>query len=207
MKQIKNQFNFIRMASVIVFLFAFSIAQAQNNLNITFRPGANFPTKDLGETKLSNGGGFEGTVSYRFMPHLGAYAGWGWNAFSETKSIADSKNEFEETGYTFGLQFIHPFSPESKLDFMIGGGGIYNHIETENKEGDIIHDTGHGLGWQAEAGLSIPVGHHNRWHLIPAVRYRALSRDIAIEGINTTVDLNYFSAGMGVSWTVWSAEK
>ena len=89
---------------------------------------------------------------------------------------------------------------------MVGGGGIYNHIETENEAGDIIDDTGHGLGWQVETGLVIPVGHHNRWQLIPAVRYRALSREIDIEGTKTAADLTYFSVGMGVSWTVWSAK-
>jgi len=199
--------SFTGIKLVIVFLFTFSTAQAQNNLNITFRPGANFPTKDLGETKHSNGGGFEATIAYRFMPHLQAYAGCGWNIFNEKESTTDLKLQFVETGYSFGLQFIQPLSSESKLNFMIGGGGIYNHIETKNKDGDIINDTEHGLGWQADAGLSIPIGHHDRWQIIPNVRYRALSRDITTEGIKTAVDLNYFSVGMGVTWILWKTEQ
>ena len=198
---------FIGITLLISFLFAFSIAQAQNNLNITFRPGANFPTTDLGETKLSNGsGGFEATVAYKFVSHLEVYGGWGWNIFNEKESTADSKLQFDETGYTFGLHFIHPFSSASKLNFMIGGGGVYNHIETENRDGDIVYDSGHGLGWQVEAGLSIPIGHHDRWQLIPNLRYHALSRDLTSEDVNTTVDLNYFSIGVGVNWIIYKGE-
>jgi hypothetical protein len=187
-------------------LFVFGIAEAQNTLNITFRPGANFPVKNLDNSKLSAGGGFETTIAYLFAQHFEGYAGWSWNTFSEKESSGDLKLKFEETGYTFGIQFIHSLSQESKLNFMIGGGGIYNHIETGNKIGDIINDTGHGLGWQIETGLLIPVGHHNRWQLIPSVRYRSLSRDISFDGNSTTVDLVYFSAGLGVSWIILKVE-
>lgn len=213
MKKIKNYCSVsvvqklsIAMATVILFLSS-GIAYAQHAFNLTFRPAANFPVKDLGETRLNAGGGFETTLSYRFLSHIDIYAGWGWNMFSQKESAAGLKNEFNETGYKFGFHFIHPLSAESKLNFMIGGGGIYNHIETENEEGDIINDTGHGLGWECDAGLWIPVGHHNRWHLIPSVMYHELSRDINMEEINTTVDLNYFSIGLGVSWTLWSAAE
>jgi len=216
MKKSKNQLNgltsqrmfAIRITTVILILLVFSSAKAQNNLSITFRPGANFPVKDMGATKLNNGGGFEATVAYKFIPNLAVYGGWGWNQFSEKESTADLKLQFEETGYTFGLQFIHPLCAESKLNFMIGAGGIYNHIETENNNGDIINDTGHGLGWQADAGLSIPIGHHNRWQIMPTVRYHALSRDMTIsDGTQTTADLNYFSAGVGVIWTIWKVAE
>jgi hypothetical protein len=206
MKHSKNPRQAIGITSVILFLFAFSVAHAQNNLNIMFRPGVNFPTKDLGKTKLNNGGGFDGTVAYLFIPHLQIYTGWGWNSFSEKETTSDTKVEFTETGYRFGLQFIHALSSASKLNFMIGGGGIYNHIETENTDGDILHDTGHGLGWEADAGVSIPIGHHDRWQLIPNVRYHALSRDVTANGTTSAVDLNYFSVGLGVTWIVWKAE-
>jgi hypothetical protein len=215
MKKLKNQISgntafpglFMVSAVVILFLCVFNSAKGQNNLNITFRPGANYPLKDLGTTKLNNGTcGFETTIAYRFMPHLQAYGGWGSNWFSENESNADLKLQFLETGYSFGLQFIHPMSSESKLNFMIGGGGIYNHIETENKNGDLLYDTGHELGWQADVGLLIPLGHHNRWQIMPTFRYRTLSGDITSDRIKTPFDLNYISVGVGVIWTVWRTE-
>jgi len=187
---------------VIALLFTFDIALGQGRLDITFRPAANFPVKNLGEVKLDNGGGFEVTVAYGFMQHLALYGGWGWSKFSEKESTVSLNNDYKETGYTFGLQFNHPFSRESKLNFIFTGGGIYNHIVTKDNNGDIIGDTDHGLGWQAEMALSIPVGHHNRWYLMPSVRFRELSSNITEGGIKTNVDLHYISTGLGVSWRV-----
>ncbi len=82
---------------------------------------------------------------------------------------------------------------------MIKGGGTYNHIETENSAGKIINETGHGLGWQAGAGITVPIG--KRWMLIPEVRYRSLSRDIKNGNGTTPADLNYISTGIGISYS------
>jgi hypothetical protein len=174
-------------------------AYAQGQLNTTFRPGFHFPVKDLGSTALKRGGGFEVTISYRFIPHLAAYAGWGWDTFTPEKSD-DSVAHFKETGYRFGLQFIQPLSSESKLNLLLSLGGTGNHIETESDGGDIIDDTGHGLGWETEAALSILL--NKRWQIIPGIRYHALSREITKGVITESVDLYYISVGVGVSWTL-----
>jgi opacity protein-like surface antigen len=182
------------MATIIV---SFQ-ANAQNKWSLEFRPGVNFATKDISDADLGLGFGFEGTIVYRFMPHLAAYAGWSWNHFAVDQSFAGTDASFEETGYTFGLQFIHPMG-ESDISYLVRAGGTYNHIEIENNNGDIIIDSGHGLGWQAEAGLSIPLS--EKFSLLPSVRYRSLSRDIEIENVSTSVQLNYFSVGVGLSWS------
>lgn len=187
---------FMALFSGLLLLAFSNNAVAQKKWSIEARPGVNFATKDLGDAKLKTGFGIEGTLNYRFMPHLAAYAGWGWNKFASNESFAGSKTDFEETGYTFGLQFIHPLANE-KVSLLLDAGGIYNHIEVENNEGDIIADSGHGLGWQAGVGVSIAVGKH--FNLIPALRYRALSRDIEIDESKTAVDLNYVSVGIGLS--------
>jgi len=171
---------------------------AQNKWSFEFRPGVNFATKDLGDANLKTGFGFEGTFAYNFMPHLAAYAGWSWNKFSASQSFAGKNVDFEETGYCFGLQFIHPIL-NSNISYMIKAGGTYNHIETENSTGEIINDTGHGLGWEAGGGITIPMG--KSWLLIPEVRYRSLSRDITIGDRKTPVNLNYISTGIGISYS------
>ncbi|MEO8961043.1 MAG: outer membrane beta-barrel protein [Ginsengibacter sp.] len=204
MKKKTNQFKAISCGSkghlflflILIFLAFSNEIQAQNKWSIELRPGVNFATKDLGDANLKTGFGIEGTINYRFIPHLGVYAGWGWNKFAADKSFAGAKTDFEETGYTFGLQFIQP-SEKTKPGYLIEVGGIYNHIEVENNSGDIIADSGHGLGWQAGVGLVVPIGEH--FNLIPALRYRALSRDIKIEGTKTAVDLNYITVGVGLS--------
>ncbi|WP_420575820.1 porin family protein [Ekhidna sp.] len=185
------------IVSIIALIGVSQSALAQDRLSFEFRPGVSLATKDLGDADLKTGFGFEGTFAYRFMPHLSVYAGWGWNKFGSDQEINGTSLDFEETGYTYGLQFIHPIG-DSKVDLLIRGGGLANHIEVEQGD-DIIADSGHGFGWQLGAGLVIPLA--DKWNLMPSVRYRSLSRDIEIETATTSVDLNYISAGVGISRT------
>lgn len=192
-----------RSILVVVALLAFfalyqTEVQAQNRWGAEFRSGVDFATKNIADADLKTGFGFEGSIAYRLMPHLAAYAGWSWNHFGVDQSFAGVDASFEETGYTFGLQFIHPIG-DLDINYLVRLGGTYNHIEIENDNGDIIIDSGHGLGWQAEAGLVITLSEN--FSLLPSVRYRSLSRDIDINNINTSVELNYFSVGVGISWS------
>ena len=181
-------------------IFASHTAEAQNHWSLDVRGGVAHATQDLGDATLDMGFGFEGTVAYRFRPHWSAYAGWGWTQFSADDSFAGSDVHFEETGYTFGLEFRHPLG-SSGVDGLIRAGGLYNHIEveSENAKGEITADSGHGLGWQVGVGLAIPLG--QRWSLTPEVRYRSLSRDLEIAGDTTAVDLSYLSTSVGLAWS------
>lgn len=181
---------------ILALLFTFQVSVAQDRLSWEIRPDIALATQELGDADLGLGFGIEGTIAYRFMPHLGVYAGWGWQQFSADQSFAGADVDVEETGYTFGLQFVHPLG-SSPLSYFVRGGSVFNHIEIENGEGDITADSGHGLGWQAEAGLAVPVGEY--WQLLPGLRYRALSRDIEVGNSSTSVDLNYLSVGLGIS--------
>lgn len=182
----------------VTLLTLFNQSYAQDKWSLEFRPGVNYATKDISEADLGLGLGAELSIAYRFMPHLAAYAGWSYNNFAADQSFAGADASFEETGYTFGLQFIHPIG-ESDIKYLVRAGGTYNHIEIENNSGDIIIDSGHGLGWQAEAGLVIPLS--DKFSLLPSLRYRSLNRDIEIENVSTSVDLNYLSVGVGLSWS------
>ncbi|MCK7526179.1 MAG: porin family protein [Ignavibacteriales bacterium] len=185
-------------AALILFLLYSANLYAQDKWSLEFRPGVDYATQDIADADLGLGFGAELTIAYRFMPHLAAYAGWSYNNFAVDQSFAGPDASFEETGYTFGLQFIHPIG-ESGLSYLVRAGGTYNHIEIENNSGDIIIDSGHGLGWQAEAGLVIPLS--EKFSLSPSLRYRSLNRDIEIENVSTSVDLNYLSVGVGLSWS------
>jgi hypothetical protein len=112
--------------------------------------------------------------------------------------LEGSELNFNETGYSAGLQFIHPF-PDSNISYLVKVGGIYNHIETENSEGNLVHDTGHGFGWQAGVGLAIPLG--ARFNLIPEIRYRSLSRVLSLAKVVVPINLNYVSASIGLSFS------
>ena len=157
--------------------------------------GASLATKDLSDAELKTGLGFEGIFHYRFMQHTGVYAGWGWNKFGSDKSFMGNNMDFEETGYVFGLQFKHPIS-NTQLSYYVRGGALYNHIEIENEDGDILKDSGHELGWQAAAGIDIPLG--KNWRLTPGVKFNSLSCDVDNNNQNVKLDLDYFQFRVGI---------
>jgi opacity protein-like surface antigen len=193
-----NTSTIIRTATFALLIAAVP-CEAQQRWAFEGRAGAAFPTEDLGADALSTGVAFDGTIRYRFMPHLAAYAGWDWVHYLADDSFAGSDIDFEETGYAFGLRYQHPFSGEAGPGpaFWIRGGATYDHIELENDAGDTVADSGHGFGWEAGAGLAFDVG--TRWSVTPGVRYRSLTRDIDVGTASAQVDLRYITAGVGMA--------
>jgi opacity protein-like surface antigen len=186
----------------LLFAFAMAVAHntaAQDRFSVQFRPGVSFATTDLGDANLKTGLGFEFSAAYRFMPHVSAYAGWGWTRFSSGESFAGADTDFEETGYIFGLQFLHPFHNNSPFEYFLKAGGTYNHIEAENPEGVIFADSGHGFGFQVETGLSFSL--NESWRLTPGIKYQSLSRNLTMGEVAYSVNLNYLSIGATISKT------
>jgi hypothetical protein len=202
--QRKPSLSLKSLPSVILFLLVITTAAGQHSASIAFRTAANFPMKDPVGLKLNRGSGFEATGAYKFMPHLEVYAGWGWNTFNEKAAATSLDQQVRQAGYRFGLRFIHPLSSRAKLNYMIGGGAVYDGMEIRNNHGDIINDTRYCLGWQADAGLLIPVGHHDRWQIMPAIRYGELSGELESNLEKGKVDLHCLSPGVSVIWTVWT---
>jgi hypothetical protein len=168
---------------------------SEKRFGFEINAGASFPANEIANTRMKAGPGFEGLFHYRFMPHLGVYGGWGWNKLSADNSFAGSDVCFEETGYIFGLQFAHPIA-DLPVSFYVRGAGLYNHIEIENAEGDIVEDTGHGLGFQLASGINIDIG--NSWTLNPGVKFNALSRDSNYENTSRALDYRYVSLRVGI---------
>lgn len=171
---------------------------AQNNekrFGFELTSGASVATKELSNTKLNPGGGFELLFHYRFISHLGVYAGWGWNKLSADDSFIGNDVCFEETGYIWGLQFTHPIS-DSPFSYYVRGGGLYNHIETENSEGDIINNTGHGLGFQIAGGVNYHLG--KNWNLTGGLKFNSLNRDTDYDGDSKSFEYQYVSLRLGV---------
>jgi len=180
---------------IITLLFAliFINAKAQDNGNrwsFELSGGAGFPLQEVGGTDLDVGLSLEGTVHYRLLKHAGLYAGWGWAHFA-----GDDQLDYEETGYIMGLSFEHPF-PQSSIRYFLRAGALYNHLEVEDESGEIIEDTGHGWGWQAAAGLDIPIG--EKWSLTPGLNFHALNRDMDANGQVRNLNLRYLSARIGI---------
>lgn len=186
-------------ALVIAALLIPSPGTAQNRWSLEVTTDAALPTEDLGPVDLDYGAGFGANVRYRFQPHLAAYAGWESHHFMADGSSGPDLDA-EDTGYTFGMRFEHAFSSESPsgtaAGWWIRAGGLVNHIELENATGVAAGDSDHGLGWEAAAGLAWPLS--GRVSLAPGLRYRRLTRDLAIGSTIENVTLAYVALGVSV---------
>lgn len=184
---------------VLVFfgLLTFTSMAQEVDSRFSFELGAgpSFATQKLAGSSLNTGAGFEGIFHYRFMPHTGAYLGWGWNRHSSDNSFAGNSMDFEETGYVFGLQFKHPIA-NGRFSYYLRAAGLYNHIEIENADGDIVDDTGHGLGWQLAGGIALPIG--RKWSLTPGLKFNVLSRELDNGTMTRDLDLSYLTTRIGI---------
>lgn len=181
---------------LMILLSSGAFAQSsEKRFGFELNSGVSLPVSELDNSKLNTGFGFEGIFHYRFMPHLGAYAGWGWNRLSADNSFAGENVDFEETGYVVGLQFMHPIG-NSPFSYFVRGGGLYNHIETENTTGEIINDTGHGFGFQVAGGISYNFGNH--WSFDPGIKFNSLRPNADFEGVSRSLDYQYITFRIGI---------
>jgi hypothetical protein len=182
----------------IIFLSLILPAQAQtadSRWGFELSSGLSMATQKLGGAKLNPGLGFEGIFHYRFAQHTGLYAGWGWNRFGADNSFAGNDVCFEETGYVMGLQYKHALG-SSPVSWYLRAGALYNHIETENADGDIINDTGHGWGWQLAGGIDLPLG--KNWSLTPGVKFNSLTPETNFDGTTRKLDYRYLQVRVGI---------
>lgn len=186
---------FVALAFLAFFTLSSIAQESEKRFGFELSSGASFATSKPGDAEMKTGFGFEGIFHYRFMPYTGVYAGWGWNKFSSDNSFAGLNADFEETGYVFGLQFKHPVG-KLPLFYYVRAAGLYNHIEIENEAGDIIYDSGHGMGWQVAGGVDVKLG--KNWSLTPGLKFNSLSRNIDFEGADEQMDFNYLSFRIGI---------
>lgn len=185
------------IATFLTVILTISNAQSQNSADrfgFEFNVSTPHATTSIGDTDLGTGVGFEGVFHYRVLEHTGIYLGWGWKHFPSESSFAGEDIDFEETGYIYGIQFKHPFG-KSGLSYILRAGGTYNHLELENTSGDITYDTGHGAGWQASAGVEIPLWRD--WNLTPTFKYSSLNRNFETDTETFSANLNYLALQVG----------
>lgn len=182
--------------ALVVLLSLPTLAQEnEKRFGVELNGDVSFVSSDLAGASLNTGLGFEAILQYRFMPFTSVYGGWGYSHFNAKESFAGSDIDFEQTGYILGLQFKHPIG-NSPVSYFARAGMLYCHIETENNNGDIISDTGHGIGWQAAAGIEVSLG--KNWSLAPGLKYNWLSGETDFENATYQLDHRTVSAQIGI---------
>lgn len=140
-----------------IFILIFHSSIAQNKWEVQFRPVLNFTTEDFAGANIKTGFGFELAGAYHFTPRIGLYGGLGWNEFRADDPLGNSKFDVEETGYSFGLQYKSPI-PNSPLSYFLRPVQFITILKLKISNGNIMRDSGYGLGWQASAGLELGIG-------------------------------------------------
>src|SRR5690606_18373968 len=138
--EVEMRYTRIIPTAAVLLLAALPAAAQNGRFALEVRGGASVPTEDFGATSLDAGGGFGFSLSARVMPHVLAYAGWGWNRLGADVTLPNADAHLEDTGYAAGFQFLHPV--RRGLEGWFRAGALYNHIEIESG-GDIIEDSGH----------------------------------------------------------------
>ena len=187
---------FTTLLTVILTINTVQSQDTDGRFGFELNAGISHATTDIGNAELGTGVGFEGIFHYRILKHTGVYLGWGWKHFPSESSFAGQDIEFEETGYIYGVQFKYPFG-RSGFSYILRAGGIWNHLELENSDGDITYDTGHGAGWQVSGGVDIPLWRN--WSLTPTLKYSSLNRDFETETDSFSDNLNYIAFHVGFS--------
>jgi opacity protein-like surface antigen len=182
--------------ALVILVSATTLAQEnEKRFGVEINGDVSFVSSDLAGASLNTGLGYEVILQYRFMPFTSVYGGWGYSHFNADESFAGNDIDFEQTGYILGLQFKHPIG-NSPVSYFARAGMLYSHIETENNNGDIISDTGHGVGWQAAAGIEVALG--KNWSLAPGLKYNWLSGETDFEGATYQLDHRTVSARIGI---------
>lgn len=177
-------------------LLQLSPADAQSPWALEFRGSAAVGTQDQDSETAKWGYGFGATIQYDIMPHFAVYTGWDLTHFEADETLGVDR-ELEETGYVLGLRFEHPIGDWTRTSGWIRAGAMYNHLELEDAEGDVIGTSDHDLGWEAGAGLAYAFG--NGWSLTPGLRFRTLSRDLEVGTTTMPVELRYMAFEIGLS--------
>lgn len=151
-------------------------------------------TQDDARDSSEAGFGFGATLHLRLMPHLFVYGGWDWMGYQAIEEIAGPDVDLEETGYAAGLRWEHPLGA-SGITYWVRGGALIHHFELEDDAGDLLDDTGHGVGWEAAAGMGFSLG--SGWSLTPGVRYRSVTREAEIDATAIDIELQAVTFELG----------
>ena len=185
----------IRVALALALLAPAGAAMAQSPFSAEVRLGVGYPTEDFGAAEPALGLGFEATILYDLPLCLQLYAGWDWYHFGSEDDAVDL--DFEDTGYAAGLRWT-PERFERFLGPWLRAGVVYDHIEIENDEGDVVSDSDHVLGYEAGLGLTFPLG--DRVTLTPGVRYRTFAPEMEAAGITAdAADFSYVAMEIGMA--------
>lgn len=184
------------ISSLVTLMCAWAAApaQAQGAFTVEVRGGVNTPTETFVDTDLERGVGLEGTVAFRVMPRVSVYGGWDWNRRSVEDRLFGAEGRLVDAGYVFGVKFT---PATSRFSPWLRAGALYNNVELEDANGRAIAETDRVWGWEAGAGIDVPIGGSLR--LTPGVRYRRFEPSLGLGSATFESTLAYVVLDVGLA--------
>jgi hypothetical protein len=167
-----NSMRIIKLVFIVCFLFFESNLKAQGDWSMTFRPEISFPVSRINGLHPGTGYGFEITVGYHVLENVVVHAGWGEQIFPAETGHFVEKDGYEQSKFTSGLRIFHATNV-SRLNYMVGAGGLLVHLDREIHDDVDANHSGNGSGWYAEAGLMYKLT--TRLQVMPSLHYTYLS--------------------------------
>lgn len=186
-----------KISSLLAFLFLPLSLSAQESWNIEGRLGPLFADHNLGPIDLDEGGAISGTIAYRVTPRLAPYLGFGYYFFETDTPGTDGDLNVAETSFVLGLRFEDSF-PSNTIGYRLQAGVTLGEIDLLDNDGDSIEDTDAEAGW--EVGAAVIIELPLSMQLTPGIRYRSLAQDLVVNGVRTSVDLDYTAIEIGFGW-------
>ncbi|HET8654079.1 MAG TPA: hypothetical protein VFL93_01000 [Longimicrobiaceae bacterium] len=144
------------------------------------------------------GYGFGAVLRYWPVQHLGIYAGWDRFEFRESTDLVASK--LVDSGFRAGVEAnLQPFGSR-RVDPFAFGGLLWARTRlsrTDTTDATLSVRSGRDAGFEAGAGVRVPVG-HGIW-LIPEGRYRRHPADLApLLAAAGRSHVSYFGVNLGL---------
>lgn len=173
-------------------------AQSPIPLSVEVRGGAAIPMGDFQERyNAETGVGFGANAVLQIVPMVGVYGGYERNMFSvDDEAGFGPDSEIIDQGFMFGAELALPFGGMG-LSPWVRAGGIYNQFSREG--GNLIGDfeSERKLGFEAGAGISIPLG--MVISITPGIRYRTYSPELGGQNrVGEDVDISYLAADVAM---------
>lgn len=166
-------------------------------LGIEMRFGPSFTTDDFGGQDIDDGLSFQVLGTYQLARNFGIYVGANIDAFDANRNFTGRDNAISDIGYALGLTLSGDFG-RSRVGWRVRGGANYGETKLyEEDNNSHIGATGHELGW--EVGAAVTIDLKNKWILTPGITYRARSATLRFAGSDREVDLNTVTVGMGIA--------
>lgn len=186
----------ILAGALLAMVFTAAPGSAQMGISLEGRGGYNFPLGDFEDAGAESKYGFGADVMLSVHDAFSVYGGWGRDEF-DCENCGPDDHYFAQ-GFEAGLKLLMP-REEGMLPW-IRLGGTYHELGGEVSGQDLQDLSDAGFGFQASAGVDIPLT--EALYVTPAARFQTFSAELdqGFGVISAEQDVQYLSLDLALHY-------